>query len=237
LTPGARAAQSILTISTSSGALAPPASGPARFFVPLREWRPTVVMPMLVWSGLMAMLWFGVRRTNWRRTAALAAASATAALLAIGAAVPGSAALHAEAAMDAGIALFPSSLNLGSQTVGTTSVARVISLTNIGADPLLIGAITIVGDFAQVNNCGSSLAPGAHCSISVTMTPTLAAAITGTLTIADNAAGSPHTVGLLGTGLAAPTAGGATPAGSYTVTVAGTVGTLSHATGVTIGVQ
>jgi hypothetical protein len=95
----------------------------------------------------------------------------------------------------------------------------------------------MIGDFSEVTNCGASLAAGATCAISVQMTPTIAGAITGTLTIADSAAGSPHTVGLTGTGVALPTAGGATPAGTYTVTISGVVGTLTHSTGVTLGVQ
>jgi Subtilase family len=238
LTPGAKVAQSILTISTSSGALTPPASVlPARPFAALRGWRPPLTAPMLAWPALMAMLWLGARRTNRRPTAAVAAVCVTVACLAVQGGARASAAPLAESAMASGIAIFPASLDLGSQTVGTTSVARVASLTNIGADPLVIGAITMVGDFAEVTNCGGSLAPGANCAISVTMTPTVAGSIAGTLRIADNAAGTPHTVTLVGTGVAAPTAGGATPAGSYTVTITGTVGTLAHATGVTLGIQ
>ena len=244
VTPGAATAQSILTITTSSSALTPPAGvtpvTPAHPFAAVRGWRPPLTAPMLMWPALMAALWLAARRTNRRRAAAFAAACVTFACLA-GQAVhgrePARAAPLAESAMDPGIAIFPSALDLGSQTVGTTTVPRVVWLTNIGADPLAIGAVTMVGDFSEVTNCGASLAAGATCAISVQMTPTIAGAITGTLTIADSAAGSPHTVGLTGTGVALPTAGGATPAGTYTVTISGVVGTLTHSTGVTLGVQ
>ena len=87
----------------------------------------------------------------------------------------------------AGIAIFPSSLDLGSQTVGTTTVPRVVSLTNIGADPLAIGAVTIFGDFTDVTNCAGSLAAGATCAISVQMTP--ARGRQRPIAIADSAAG------------------------------------------------
>ena len=59
----------------------------------------------------------------------------------------------------------------------------------------------------------------------------------GTLSITDDAAGSPHTVALVGTGVAAPAAGSGTPAGSYSVTVTGTVGTLTRTVAVTLVVQ
>jgi len=44
-----------------------------------------------------------------------------------------------------------------------------------GDAPQTLGAISITGDnpgdFTQTNTCGSSLAPGAHCTVSVTFTP------------------------------------------------------------------
>jgi len=60
---------------------------------------------------------------------------------------------------------------------------------------------------------------------------------TGTLSIVDDASGGPHTVSLTGSGQAAPTSTSGTPAGSYTVGVSGTVGTLVHFTGVILTVQ
>jgi hypothetical protein len=234
VTPGAAAAQSILTIVTSSSALTPPSPPQS-----VSGWRPQLTAPVLLWPALMAALWIAARRTNRRRAAAFAAASVTFACLA-GQAVQGgepAATPRAELTVAPGIAIFPASLDLGSQTVGTTSVPRVVSVTNIGADPLTIGAVTVLGDFSDVTNCGASLAAGASCAISVQMTPTIAGARTGTLSIADSAVGTPHNVSLTGTGLAPPTAGGATPVGSYTVTISGVVGTLTHSTGVILGVQ
>ena len=198
VTPGAATAQSILTITTSVERTrrrrhrrSPSAGSRGR----------GCTAPMLVWPALMAALWIAARRTNRRRAAAFAAACVTFACLA-GQAVHGgepAAALRVEPVVP-GIAIFPSSLDLGSQTVGTTSVPRLVSVTNIGADPLTIGAVTAVGDFTDVTNCGASLAAGASCAISVQMTPTAAGARTGALTIADNAAGTPHNVNLTGTG-------------------------------------
>jgi hypothetical protein len=137
-----------------------------------------------------------------------------------------------------GIALFPSTLTFGSQTVNTTAPALLVSLTNTGADVLNITSITPSGDFADVSNCGTVVAPGASCGVSVTFTPTAAGARTGSLAFVDDATGSPHTVTLNGTGQTAPSGTGGTPSGSYTVTVTGTAGTsLVHSGTVTLTVK
>jgi len=92
-------------------------------------------------------------------------------------------------------------LEFGNQSVGTTSAARTVTLTNIGSAPLNILAIATSGDFASSNACPTSLAPSGSCTISVTFTPTAPYTRTGTLTITDNAPGSPHVVTLSGTGV------------------------------------
>ena len=58
------------------------------------------------------------------------------------------------------------------------------------------------GDFARTTTCGATLTAGANCSISVTFRPTATGARTGTLSVSDNAPGSPHTIPLTGTGTA-----------------------------------
>jgi len=237
VTPGAAAAQSILTIATSVSASVPPSTfqptgeSPARMPAPVLVW--------VLWPAAMGALWITARRTNRRRAAAFVAASVTFACLASQTMHGGKAAASALRVepVAPGIAIFPASVDLGSQTIGTTTVPRTVSVTNVGADPLAIGAITAVGDFVSVTNCGALLPAGATCGISVQMTPTAVGTRAGSLSIADNAAGTPHTVTLTGVGVAAPTGGGATPAGAYTVTVSGTVSTLTHANGVILTVQ
>ena len=91
-------------------------------------------------------------------------------------------------------------LTFARQKVGTTSAAQTATLSNTGSAPLTISSIAASGNFAQTNNCGSSVAAGATCSISVRFTPTVVGARTGAITITDNAAGSPHKVALSGTG-------------------------------------
>jgi hypothetical protein len=94
----------------------------------------------------------------------------------------------------------PTSLTFATQLVATSSSAQSVTLTNYGKKALSIAGIAASGDFTQTNTCGSSLAAQASCAISVTFKPTQRGTRTGTLSITDNAAGSPQTVSLTGTG-------------------------------------
>jgi hypothetical protein len=97
--------------------------------------------------------------------------------------------------LSSGILTFPS------QWVGTTSAAQNLILTNTGNAPLIILSIAINdGDFAQTNDCGTSVAAGANCTITVTFTPTAAGARSGMVAINDNAPKSQQTVSLAGVG-------------------------------------
>jgi hypothetical protein len=103
----------------------------------------------------------------------------------------------------------PTSLTFSSQAVGTTSSPQGVTLTNAGVVDVSITSITVTGaqasEFAQTNNCGSSLAVGATCTVDVTFTPADGGTRTASLSIADNSTSSPQTVSLSGTGTA-PTA-------------------------------
>jgi hypothetical protein len=132
------------------------------------------------------------------------------------------------------VTLSPTSLTFGSQGVGTTSVAQSIGLTNGGNAVLTISRVSTSGDFGQTSTCGGSLGAGASCVIQVTFTPTAAGQRTGNLSIADDAANSPQTVGLIGTGVSPS---GGTPAGTYQIGIAGTSGTLAQSATVTLVVQ
>jgi phospholipase C len=95
----------------------------------------------------------------------------------------------------------PSNLTFGNQQVGTTSGTLTVTVTNNMTSSLSLTSITVSGDYAQTNNCGTSLAGLASCAISVTFTPTTTGTRSGTLTITDSAPiGSPQTVSLTGTG-------------------------------------
>jgi hypothetical protein len=94
----------------------------------------------------------------------------------------------------------PSSLAFGSQNVGTTSGARSVTVSNTGNAAASISSLAASGEYAQTNTCGSSIAAGASCTVNVTFTPTAAGTRTGAVTITSNAANSPSTIALTGTG-------------------------------------
>jgi len=103
--------------------------------------------------------------------------------------------------------LSPGSLAFASQPVGKTSGAGTATLDNAGTAALSISSVTITGanpgDFAQANNCGSSLSAGSSCTFNITFTPAASGSRTALLSVADNSAGSPQTVSLSGTGTVA----------------------------------
>lgn len=101
--------------------------------------------------------------------------------------------------------LNPTALTFPAQDIGTTSAVRTLSLSNQGTAALSISSLVVSGEFSQSNNCGTSLAPGASCSINVQFTPVALGTRNGTLTVTDNAPGSPQTASLTGTGIG-PTA-------------------------------
>ena len=96
----------------------------------------------------------------------------------------------------------PASLAFGNQVINETSAAKTVTLTNTGTVSVTISSITPSANFAiSSNTCGATLAAGKKCTVKVTFTPAALGAVTGTLTFNDNAANSPQTVSLSGTGI------------------------------------
>jgi len=100
--------------------------------------------------------------------------------------------------------LSATTLSFGNQSLRTTSPAQTMTVTNTGDGALNITALALhganAGDFAETNTCGSSVAAGASCAVSITFTPSASGNRVASLTIDDNAAGSPQTVNLTGAG-------------------------------------
>ncbi len=102
------------------------------------------------------------------------------------------------------VSLAPTTLTFANQYAGTVSAAQFLTLTNTGDAVLNITSIFASVDFAEADNCGTSLAAGAFCTIDVTFNPSVVGALAGTLTIISDVTGSPHAVSLSGTGITPP---------------------------------
>ena len=95
----------------------------------------------------------------------------------------------------------PSSITFTNQYVGTSGLPQTVTITNNGNVALNITSVaTSPADFGSLSSCSNSLAAGSSCAIGVFFDPTVSGARPGTLTINDNAPGSPQTVVLTGTG-------------------------------------
>jgi hypothetical protein len=115
--------------------------------------------------------------------------------------------------------LTPSSLAFTTATVGTASAPQLLTLQNTSPSSLPLTGIgvtiggTNAGDFQAYQEpgttCGAVLAAGASCAISVAFTSTTAGSFAATLSVADNATGSPQVATLSGT---------AGPPSSYAIT-------------------
>ena len=102
------------------------------------------------------------------------------------------------------VQLVPTTLNFGTQPVGTRSLAKTITLTNKGDGAVNITSIAINGtdakDFTETNTCGKSVASGASCFIKVTFKPLVKGKRTADVSVYDNGGGSPQQAMLIGTG-------------------------------------
>ena len=96
--------------------------------------------------------------------------------------------------------LTPASLAYATQLINTGSAAQQATLTNSGSVSITISSIAVTGPYSQTNNCGTTLAANASCTISVVFTPTKSGTQTGTLSVTDNAPNSPQSVALSGVG-------------------------------------
>ncbi len=104
-----------------------------------------------------------------------------------------------------GVSLTPAAgLTFAATGVAQLSAAQTVTLSNSGGSPLVIGGITVTGDFmlpGTLNSCQQSVPSGSSCTIQAVFAPTVAGTRTGTLAVMDDATGSPQTVNLTGVGI------------------------------------
>ena len=103
------------------------------------------------------------------------------------------------------VSLSPNILVFSAEAVGTSSPPQTVGLTNSGNAALNIQTVAISGgnDFVIGNGTtcanGSSVATGSFCMIQVIFAPTTPGQKSATVTITDNAGGSPQQISLAGT--------------------------------------
>jgi hypothetical protein len=100
-------------------------------------------------------------------------------------------------------------VSFGTQTVGTTSAATNVTVTNTGGSAVTIASVasSVPAEFAVSSPGCTTLAPGATCAIAVTFAPAAAGARAATITVTSSGTGSPQAIAASGTGSAAATTG------------------------------
>jgi hypothetical protein len=93
----------------------------------------------------------------------------------------------------------PASLTFAGQAVGSTSVNKEIQEFNTGTAVLTVTDVQVTGDFSETTDC-AAVRGNSGCMINVVFSPTASGMRSGTITITDNAANSPQTIPLTGTG-------------------------------------
>ena len=130
------------------------------------------------------------------------------------------------------VTLLPASLAFPSTIAGQSSAAQTVTLTNTGQSAVTIASIVLSPNFVASTTCPATLAVAAHCTYSVVFAPTAPGTLAGTLSVKDNATGSPQTVALSGTGTLPPPTLSVSPT---TLTFAAAdIGTTSTAQTVTL---
>ncbi|OWQ44151.1 hypothetical protein CDL60_25675 [Roseateles noduli] len=129
--------------------------------------------------------------------------------------------------------LSTTALTFGALSVGKTSTAQTVTVSNTGNAALTFSGIAATGPFSTTDTCSGGVPAGGTCAVNVSFVPTGAGAATGTLTLTSNAAASPQAVTLSGSGVLANTPilvwTAATSADFGTVTM-GADGGLKHFT-------
>src|SRR5882762_7187274 len=138
------------------------------------------------------------------------------------------------------VTLVPGSLDFGTVTQGT-SASLNISVKNSGTATLRIASVVLgganAGDYSSSSPaCNSAIAVNSACTIIVTLTPLASGVRSATVTITDDAPGSPQTPALSGTGVATGPGATFSPAApSFPTITLGRSGTLQTLTVINSG--
>lgn len=100
-------------------------------------------------------------------------------------------------APDAPVALWPSTVEFGSLGLGSVSPVHSVALRNLGTAPLALARPQLLGTgFLVSDDCPSSLAPGAICSLTLRASTAVAGRAVATLQLGTSAPWSPVMLGV-----------------------------------------
>jgi hypothetical protein len=126
---------------------------------------------------------------------------------------------------------FPSTVS------GAVASPMTSTLTNTGGATLTLNGITLGGsgaaNFTESTTCGASLAIGANCTISSSFAPISVGTFSASISISDNAVGSPQTIAMSGISTAPPAPTAVLTANSLTFTQAAESVSASQSTTLT----
>jgi hypothetical protein len=97
------------------------------------------------------------------------------------------------------IKLSASNLSFTGTTIGNTSAAQTVTISNVGTASLGITKIATTQHYNQTNTCGTSIPAGGACTASVTFSPVTGGSTYGNLQITHTGALGPTVVVLTGT--------------------------------------
>jgi len=153
-----------------------------------------------------------------------------------------------DSANNPNLAIVPSTVNFGNETISVTSALQQITLINPSSASLVITSIVVtpVGNsstvFTETDNCVGTLNPGGgYCTMYVAFTPNGTGNESTIITITDNAGnlpGSQQTISLSGSGITAATSAVVNPTSlSFSSQAVGTVSTPQTVTITNTGTQ
>jgi photosystem II stability/assembly factor-like uncharacterized protein len=95
----------------------------------------------------------------------------------------------------------PVALSATSLAFGTQAGSQTVTLTNAGTAPLTLYGITVSTPFTQSNTCGIQVQSGGTCNLTITFAPTAPGWYSASVSLSDDAPGSPQLIAVSGTGL------------------------------------
>jgi 6-phosphogluconolactonase (cycloisomerase 2 family) len=101
------------------------------------------------------------------------------------------------------VSVTPAAVTFAAQGVGTTSASQTVTLKNTSTTQTLsITSVAVSGEFPSSTTCGSSLASGKTCTVTVSFSPNVIGAVDGAITFVDNASPGTQIANLTGKGVA-----------------------------------